>query len=980
MQRRKQFGTFTPALESLECRTLLSAVGGTSVTLAPNSGSAMNGTNTDAVFETGADVVIDWSAATNASEYDVLVYSVTAGKEMVNTADLQATTFTPAALTSPDRYQVFVRGGDAADEGAWSSPVYFTLTGSQNPQTPVPPATPTFTGLNADTPPALTWTATNNAVAYDLLVYNVAAGQQVLNQTGITDTQFAPTALLSSGDEFQAFVRATDGSGTPGNWSTPFNFHGTGASQIPAAPVFTGVTNFTPPEIQWVDSGADSYELLIYSISTDPGTDPGNNEEEGGEGDYKKALSEALKKYSGEDKEGRDGPWSAIGLDLAVLYYEELYGLNTHNSFAPQDHTFSIEDDAVLINVTFTDNGYTSEDLTTELTNLGAIIQTEAGSTATALLPIFSLDNLATAEWLVEAEPIYVIAQEDDWIIGLAPGTNPATIGQQLGVGTLTPTGIIPDTYTFKMPDLSNLASIYAAMESHSKVEFFEPNVATEKSTRLIPNDPLFGDQWHLFNSGQGPLLGQGVDINVIDAWDNHQGTGVVIGVIDTGFDWLHPDLLPNFNLALSWDYFAGDFDPYLDFNFEDHGTAVAGLSAARGGNNIGVAGSAFGAQWAGLRLLGGDFNPIQEAGALHHRIQDIDVYNNSWGPIDDGIYHQIGRLTKATITDGVTSGRGGLGNIYVWAAGNGLGDNDNVNYDGWASNRHTIAVGAIGFYGDQTDYSEPGASMLVTAPGGWPGENDDEPNIWTTDVFGNLGYNGLPDLEYTNDFNGTSAASPIVAGVVALMLDANPNLTWRDVQHILVNTAAKNDPADFGWYTNGAGRQVNHKFGHGLVDATAAVNMAATWTNVAPEVHGGTGVITTNQFIPDFDQMIGVQYVTDVATVYHDITIESVEITVDIDHSYRGDLRISLISPSGSFSQLAEPRMEDAGDDLKSYVFTSVMHWGENSAGDWTIVISDEEDDEIGIFNSWSLDFYGTGQQAPDFPPGWGVDIPETA
>lgn len=549
-----------------------------------------------------------------------------------------------------------------------------------------------------------------------------------------------------------------------------------------------------------------------------------------------------------------------------------------------------------------------------------------------------------------------------------------------MGIGTLTPTGIVADTYTFVMPDLANLAATYAALGNHANVTFFDPLIAREMSAKLFPNDPLFGDQWHLYNSSQG-LIGQGVDINITGAWDNLQGDGVTIGVIDEGFDWLHPDLIQNYNPFLSYDYLGGDNDPYIDFPDEAHGTATAGLAAARGGNGQGVVGSAFRADWAGLRLISRPFTPFQEAGALHHRIQDIDIYSNSWGPPDLGVYNSIGRLQQAAIEDGVANGRGGLGNIYVWAAGNGLGSNDNVNYDGWANLRQTIAVGAIGFFGEQASYSEPGAAMLVTAPGGNLGDNPliPEPNITTTDLFGTLGYNGLPDLDYTNDFNGTSAATPIVSGVIALMLQANPNLTWRDVQQILVETAVKNDPSHPGWQTNGAGRLVSHEYGHGLVDATAAVNAAATWVNLDPEVHGTTGVIKDSlpAPIPDLDPTVGAVPIFRTIDVKHSIDIESVLVTLDIEHSYRGDLSIRLVSPSGTISTLAEQHTEDAGDHLRNYTFMSTQHRNENSAGDWQIIIADELEDEVGVLNSWKIDFYGTGQVAPDQPPWFGTEIP---
>ena len=189
---------------------------------------------------------------------------------------------------------------------------------------------------------------------------------------------------------------------------------------------------------------------------------------------------------------------------------------------------------------------------------------------------------------------------------------------------------------------------------------------------------------------------------------------------------------------------------------------------------------------------------------------------------------------TFNAIQNGITNGRvvgdRALGSIYVFAAGNnGNGDRggfapatnsyDNVNYIELVNSRFTIAVAALDHRGIGTPYSNPGASLLVSAFGG----NGEFPmqGLTSADVQGNRGYSGG---DYTSSFDGTSAAAPQVSGVIALMLQANPNLSWRDVQYILVNTARKNDGGDPGWITNpstgnnritnGGGYHVNHRYG----------------------------------------------------------------------------------------------------------------------------------------------------------------------
>ena len=204
----------------------------------------------------------------------------------------------------------------------------------------------------------------------------------------------------------------------------------------------------------------------------------------------------------------------------------------------------------------------------------------------------------------------------------------------------------------------------------------------------------------------------------------------------------------------------------------------------------------------------------------------DIDIYSNSWGPFDDGNRLEgPGPITIAAIENSIYNGRSGLGNIYTWAAGNGLEANDNSNYDGYASLRYAIAVSAITHYGDQSGYSEPGANILVTAHsnGGTPVYE----GITTTDITGTGGYSGG---DVTHDFGGTSSATPLVSGVIALILESNPDLTWRDVQNILVHSSRKNDANDSSWFVNGGGLTVSHKYGFGAVDAGAAVSLAENW------------------------------------------------------------------------------------------------------------------------------------------------------
>lgn len=549
-----------------------------------------------------------------------------------------------------------------------------------------------------------------------------------------------------------------------------------------------------------------------------------------------------------------------------------------------------------------------------------------------------------------------------EWVVRLVPGTDGATVALSAGATASRPTGILTDTHFWTFPEATAGASgrLLGTAERPRSVVAAYPLVAREQAKRLIPNDPLFANQWHLLNTGQGGGTA-GEDSNVTGVWEAYLGTGVLIAIVDDGLQRTHPDLAARYVAAASYDFNGNDPDPTPVGN-DAHGSAAAGVAAGSGNNSLGISGAAPGASLAGLRLIAAAVTDAQEASALTFALADVDIYSNSWGPSDTG--QQLagpGPLTLAALEQGVMNGRDGLGAIYVWAAGNGLESNDNVNYDGYANSRYTIAVTAIDNAGRQSWYAEPGAAILVAAhsSGGTLG-------ITTTDLVGTAGYNTASSGaggDYTNAFGGTSSATPLVSGVVALMLEANPQLTWRDVQHVLVDSARRNDPSDADWTPNGSGRWVNHKYGYGAVDAEAAVALAETWTTVAPEVAASSGTRFVGQAIPD-NNATGI---SSTFTMSADLTTEWVEVTFAATHSYRGDLEVVLTSPSGTRSVLAEPR-DDAGDNY-NWTFTSARHWGESSAGEWTLTVRDRSAADVGNWTSWSLAVYGTEPVVPEPP-----------
>ena len=493
------------------------------------------------------------------------------------------------------------------------------------------------------------------------------------------------------------------------------------------------------------------------------------------------------------------------------------------------------------------------------------------------------------------------------------------------------------------------------------------------RQLRDLPDDPLFSNQWHLRNTGQGSGTA-GVDVDVAPWWNfagnTHLGAGVVIGIVDSGLETTHPDFAGNYLPALSWDFLANDNDPTPQGG-SGHGTAVAGLAAARGNNGFGVTGLAPQAGLAGLRLTSPTFqtDPMEAAALTFQNnnqggLGTIHIYNNSWGPQDDGrTLAGPGPLTRAAFADGTATGRGGLGSIFVWAVGNGKGALDNANYDGYANSRYVISTGAITNQGFATSYSEPGACVFLCAPSdGGPGALS---RITTTDRTGPLGYNTEVNGDYAVSFAGTSAAAPQVAGIAALILEANPTLTWRDVKHLLAQTAARNDPANPGWVTNAAGFHHHDSFGFGLAAAAAAATLATIWTPVAPEIVYTSGMRPVNLPIADGSGLsltvpVYGSPVTVSTLCMAALRAETVVVTVNVKHNYRGDLQFILTSPTGVQSVLGTIR-NDSGDNYTNWSFSTVKDWGEYAAGTWTLQVRDGISNDAGTVVDWSLAVYGT-------------------
>ncbi|NDV63505.1 S8 family serine peptidase [Puniceicoccales bacterium CK1056] len=559
----------------------------------------------------------------------------------------------------------------------------------------------------------------------------------------------------------------------------------------------------------------------------------------------------------------------------------------------------------------------------------------------------------------------------DSWLIQIAEDASPQDVAKSLGAIYAGPVRGVKGYHRVRFlenlqsrpDDLASRDNIIRQLKSRSEVLRFEENRIIYRYPRsFAPLDPRFPEQWHLENVGQSGGL-PGADINVRPVWDSGiTGAGVTIGVVDEGIQYAHPDLQSNWINGSGYDYNDDDSDPAPDpFDTDDrHGTAVAGISLAAS-NELGGLGVAYDASLVPLRLIAGGFEFGEEAEALSYHVSSgipVDIYNNSWGPSDDaGIrYVDISSVLKSAFASNTSNGRNGKGTIYVWAAGNGGLNGDNSNYDGYNASPYTISVAALGDNDVKAGYSEPGANLLVSAPSRGLGAG-----ILTTD---NTGTSGYSDADYYENFSGTSAAAPIVSGVVALMLERRPELGWRDVQKILALTAVPVDFIEGEWTSNAAGHWASHNYGFGRVDAHAAVQLAADWPLLgARQVAQATSTAST--FLPEGS------LVNQSLQINRNIRVQHARIRVSLSHSDWGDLRFELRSPNGTRSVLAEPhRNSNSSGSPGSWTYLSTHFLNELSLGEWVLSITDDGTGGSGSLLGWSLELWGTEISAQENKP----------
>ncbi|KAF4534441.1 Peptidase S8/S53 subtilisin/kexin/sedolisin [Lasiodiplodia theobromae] len=504
------------------------------------------------------------------------------------------------------------------------------------------------------------------------------------------------------------------------------------------------------------------------------------------------------------------------------------------------------------------------------------------------------------------------------------------------------------------------------ALGSLDGVKFSQKQVAPKSAARkrqdeiietLDIHDPLFTAQWHLLNTRE-----DGNDINVTGLWkEGITGKGSTVCIVDDGLDLDSDDLKDNYFRAGSYDFNDHVQDPKPRLLDDTHGTRCAGEVAAARNSACGV-GVAYDARISGIRILSGDISDADAALAMNYAMDQNQIYSCSWGPLDNGASMGApSTLVQRALINGVQKGRQGRGAIYVFATGNGAAKGDNCNFDGYANTIYSITIGAISRTGLHPSYSERcSAQLAVTYSSDGPYDA-----IFTTDVGSS---------KCTNSHGGTSAAAPLAAAIYALALQVRPELTWRDMQWLTVLTAIPFEQKPLqqpdlidsseGWQDTPYGKRFSHQFGYGKLDAYAFVQAAKTWQVVKPQAWYFAPCIQVNQPIPQGEDGLNSSIeVTEVDLNGANLErIEHVTITINVNHSRRGDLSVVLRSPSGIISQLSTSRPKDnAHEGYSEWMFMSVAHWGENGIGSWTISVKDGNlNEHEGVFTDWKLHLWG--------------------
>lgn len=513
----------------------------------------------------------------------------------------------------------------------------------------------------------------------------------------------------------------------------------------------------------------------------------------------------------------------------------------------------------------------------------------------------------------------------------------------------------VRNAYFVAAPEGTGLAifDLAAKLLQESSVELCHPELIRQMGHRTA-----FPQQWHLKKT---TLNGQVVDAHasVETAWPLSEGMGTIIAVIDNGIDLTHEEFRSAGKIIAPRDVTRQNNDPRPGSG-DNHGTACAGVACADG--QFGASGVAPKARLIPIRLAS-DLGSQAEADAFVWAAQNgADVISCSWGPPDgvwfqpnDPAHNQVFPLpdsTRLAMDFAISHGRNGKGCVIVFAAGNG---NEKVDNDGYASYDKVIAVAACNDGGKKSAYSDFGNAIWCAFPSndGFPSKTT---GIWTTDRSGPAGYNpgqgtkGDVEGNFTNSFGGTSSAAPGLAGVVALVLARNPNLRWDEVRDIIKRSCDKIDVAGGNYDANGH----SPLYGYGRANAGKAVELAL------PAQPDPVAIRTAIQDVPIQDLKT-----SKLALAVADTKpLKSLRVTVDIEHTYIGDLVVTVEPPTSmGVAPVILHNREGRGTDNIKKTYDEIStpglaaFKGKSPQGTWTLVVQDKERLDTGKIRSFTLE-----------------------
>ncbi|KAJ9070627.1 pheromone processing endoprotease [Entomophthora muscae] len=432
------------------------------------------------------------------------------------------------------------------------------------------------------------------------------------------------------------------------------------------------------------------------------------------------------------------------------------------------------------------------------------------------------------------------------------------------------------------------------------------------------------------------------------------------------GVNFHHEDLKENYSADSSYDFDSGTNNPYPHLEYNTHGTPCAGLVAAKRNGKCG-SGVAYNANFSAIRLPMKVVTDSQDAIALNFKYQTNAIYSNSWGPGSNITEtYPLSGVLKDALQHGADHGRNGKGSIFVFSSGNSAASSNNCGFVGYLNSIHTITVGAVNKYDQHISYAEGCSNLMITAYSSDPGYAD----IQTT-AFRESTCNGR--------FSGTSAAAPMVSGIIALILSERPELNWRDVQHLLIRTARMVDPSHKSWRRTYSGRYFSTQYGYGVVDGEKILSFLPRYQLIERQV-----ILQSQTISKDADlepsPLLSKQSYRDHIHITRtllgpnkDMLLEHVLVHLNITHQCRSMLHIQLISPRKVVSDIVIPRARDLSNKgFYEYPVLTLAHWDEPAHGIWTLEISNAQSRPAftGKLISWSLQLHGRVPNSKDSSP----------